>query len=531
MDQHSGPIPAAFHSILTPGSTAPTPHLTLPQDEITRTLAQADRLLAADRWTDAANAYRIALGIRTDLADAWFNLGYALRRSGHFEDAMAAYGEALAHGVRQPEVAHLNRAAILSDHLRRDADAMVELQAALAAAPGFRPALLNLGNLHEERGDRGAAVDCYHRLLGPHRVTADAMRCIALARLLQLQPPASPDDALLTLAREAAADGSIPDRSALATLLFAIGRACDALGDTGAAFAAFSRGKAQAHAGARGYDPARARRRTQALIAASPAPAPGRPSASQAPTPQPVFICGMFRSGSTLLEQVLGGHPDVAIAGELDLLPRMASGVLAPFPATLATLDDVRCEALARDYHGNLLARLPAGSGHARYVTDKRPDNYLLIGLVKRLFPVARIVHTVRHPVDNALSIFMQHLNPRVFDYAGSLGDIGHQYGEYRRLMAHWKQIYPDDLFDFDYDAFVIDPEGTLRPLLEFLGLPWHAGCLAFHRLGNTVKTASYWQVREPLHAGASGRWRRYGEHLGPLLQALAAQGIAVDPD
>ncbi|MCA0393587.1 MAG: sulfotransferase [Proteobacteria bacterium] len=503
-------------------------HVSLTQDEAHRQLKRADALLAGGRWGEAVSTYRTALRSLPLQADAWFNLGYALRRSGQFEDALSAYAQALHSGMREPEMAHLNRAAILSDHLRRDDEALHELRTALELAPGHPHATLNLGNLLEERADREQAADCYRRILDSARADVAVHRDEAMSRLLQLEPPGDPDDALFLRAREQAAPAPRSGgERARASLLFAIGRAYDGLDDVDGAFQAFRAGKQLAHRGHRPYDPARDRQRTLALIAASPAGNPLRLAAA-AHTPEPLFICGMFRSGSTLLEQVLAAHPSITTCGELDLLPRIAAGPLSPYPASLATLDDERRAALSKGYLSDMLARLPEGGVAARYATDKRPDNYLLIGLIKRLFPGARIVHTLRHPLDNALSVYMQHLNPRAFDYAGSLPGIGHHYGEYRRLMAHWKALYPDDIFDFHYDDFVASPEATLRPLLAFLGLPWHENCLAFHRLGNTVKTASYWQVRRPLHGEASGRWRRYRVHLEPLQRAFAAQGIIV---
>lgn len=497
----------------------------LPPSQVPASIAQAraDALLGTGRWEEAIIAYRQLLSADPVRADAWFNLAFACRRCGRFREALAAYGEALRHGVESPEVAHLNRAVILSDHLRSDADAMAELQAALALRPGYGAALLNLGNLHEERGEREEAIDCYRRLQSPSQPPDLAGE--ALARLLRLQPPASTESPLLARVREAASDTAL-DGATRANLLFSLGHTCDALGDTGRAFTAFVEAKRHAHRGRRDYALERDMHRTRALIASSAMPVPGN-AARCTTIPEPVFICGMFRSGSTLLEQVLASHPMVAAGGELDLLPRMVAGPLAPFPASLRTLDTRRCRQLADAYQAEMRARLSLDASETlRYATDKRPDNYLLVGLIKRLFPHAKILHTVRNPLDNALSIFMQHLNPVACDYASSLAAIGHHYGEYRRLIQHWRTLYPGDIHDFDYDAFVAAPETTLRPLLAFLGLPWDPACLAFHQLGNTVKTASYWQVRRPLYADASGRWRRYREHLSPLFDALRAQGV-----
>jgi hypothetical protein len=233
----------------------------------------------------------------------------------------------------------------------------------------------------------------------------------------------------------------------------------------------------------------------------------------------------MFRSGSTLVEQVLGAHERVTAGGELDFLLRLAAERLAPFPASIARLDAARYAGFASEYRA-LIAGLFPHAPAASYVTDKRPDNYQLIGLIRQLFPSARILHTTRHPLDNGLSVFTQHLNPQVAGYACDLGDIGHYFGQYRRLMQHWKALYPADILDVHYDALVRDPETVLRRVFAFLGLEWDAGCLDFHARESTVKTASYWQVRRPLYREASGRWRNYATQLAPLRESLLAAGV-----
>ena len=495
-------------------------------DTIRHLFARADALLGEGRRGEAAAAYRDALGQQPSHAEGWFNLAYALRHEGRFAEALDAYGRALDCGIDRVEQVHLNRAVILSDHLAREDEAESELRAALAAAPGYPPALLNLGNLHEERGRRDDAITCYRQLLSSGVARTGSAGYQALARLAGLERPAVAHDPLYRQLESAARSPAPIEDAVRADLWFALGRTRDALGEHAAAFDAFVHGKRLAHRGHRSYDPERASRLTRALIGAPAAPVIVPPAAAAGP--EPLFICGMFRSGSTLVEQVLSAHPSVATCGELELLPRLVAGTLRPFPASLAMLTPPRAGALAQEYRAALHARLPAEPRAPRYATDKRPDNFRLIGLIKHLFPSARIVHTVRHPLDNGLSILMQHLNPRVFDYAGTLEDIGHHHGEYLRLMAHWKALYPGDIHDFDYDRFVAEPESTLRALLQFLQLPWDPGCLAFHTRQNTVRTASYWQIRRPLYAEASGRWRHYREQLAPLAVALASQGVAL---
>jgi hypothetical protein len=154
-------------------------------------------------------------------------------------------------------------------------------------------------------------------------------------------------------------------------------------------------------------------------------------------------------------------------------------------------------------------------------VTDKRPDNFLYIGLIKRLFPDAKIVHTTRDPLDNCLSIFFLHLDQQM-SYALSLRDIGHYYREYRRLMSYWKSEFAGDIFDFDYDALVQDPQHQLEALCEFLGLPWSGQVPTVTARSAAVKTASVWQVREPLYKTSSGRARHYADQLEELRSELS---------
>jgi hypothetical protein len=160
----------------------------------------------------------------------------------------------------------------------------------------------------------------------------------------------------------------------------------------------------------------------------------------------------------------------------------------------------------------------------AGIVTDKRPDNFLHIGLIKAIFPAAKIIHTFRDPLDNILSLYFLHLDPSMA-YALDLEDAVHWYGQYRRLMSHWRKLYPADILDLNYDALVAEPEPVVRRILDFVGLKWEDGILDFHLADRAVKTASVWQVREPLYRRSSGRWRNYERHLASLREALDTVG------
>lgn len=478
-------------------------------------------LLEAGRMAEAFALYRQLAQQQPELPDVWYNLGYVARRLGQPLLALSAYTGALHRGIAHPEEIHLNRAVILSDDLRRDAEAMQELRKALALCPDYPQALLNLGNLHEEQGQRSDAIACYRQLLQSRAATPElpALQGEALARLAHLQPPEDPDDPRFEELAQAAA--RISDATTRANLLFALGRALDRLDACSRAFTAFAQANEIVRHQAPGYDRAACERLVDALIALFPIPA--QTTDSPQDRPGPLFICGLHRSGSTLLEQVLAAHPQVYAGGELPLLPVPVPGYDANPPAWLDTIGQpAKARALAADYQRRVLDLCPGAAG-CRYLTDKRPDNLLIIGGLKQLFPRARILLTVRDLRDNGLSLYMQHLHPALAPYASDLGDIGHYLHQTRRLADHWKALYPQDVLEFDYDAFVREPQPLLHRLLDALALPWEPACLKFHQRITPVKTASYWQVRQPLNQHASGRWMRYRAYLRPLLDVLGA--------
>ncbi|NWG93060.1 MAG: sulfotransferase [Parvularculaceae bacterium] len=465
-----------------------------------------------------------------DLPDLWYEFARMLKAKGHYELALAAYEEALARGADRPEEIHLNRGVIFADHLRRETDAEAELKEAIAHNPDYAPAWLNLGNLREEVGDKSGAIECYNRILPPTDETeAPHIDCRheALARLWQLVPPNSLADPFLGRLEAAARSKRLLPPETRANLFYALGRSLDALRAYDRAFAAYAEANRFARKAGPPYDRAAIVAEVDRLIEAFPTAA--RRGAGSDGAPEPVFICGMFRSGSTLVEQVLAAHPAVTAGGELNLLNRITEADLAPFPQSIRLLSDAKAERLAANYRRDLVRLFPASAAPGSIVTDKRPDNFLRIGLIKRLFPGAKIIHTVRHPVDTCLSVFFQHIDQTIVGYASDLADCGRYYSQYRRLMAHWKSVYSTDIFDFDYDRFVDEPRAQIQSLLEFLGLPWAERCLEFHTLKNPVKTASYWQVRRPLYRDSSGRRRHYEAHLGPLIGELESAGIEID--
>ncbi len=480
--------------------------------DIRALLRNAVLLERAGRLAEAEAAYLQLLSRWPNLPDSWYNLALLQRRAGRFDAALASYQQALDRGVSQPEEVHLNRGVIYSDHLRQDAAAERELQAALTLNPNYIPALLNLANLREDFGKREEARTIYERILAIEPRSREA-----LARYANLLTPSGPDDPLIGRLHEAIADaGAQPAERA--SLGFALGKSLDACGAYDEAFNAYvrandaSRESAGPHAAL--YDRRGHEQFVDQLIATF--TRDRLPVAASNNAARPIFICGMFRSGSTLTEQVLAGHSRVAAGGEIGFLPSIVRTALAPFPAAMTRATRQDLDLLGARYLEMLSGLFPG----AEHVIDKRPDNFLYIGLIKSLFPNARIIHTTRNPLDNCLSIFFLHLDHSM-GYALDLMDTGHYYGQCRRLMSHWKSLYGADILDFDYDALVREPRPAVERLLAFCGLEWEERCMSFQRVANAVKTASVWQVREPLYQRSSGRWRHYAAQLTPLRDYL----------
>ncbi|MEZ5920974.1 MAG: sulfotransferase [Parvularculaceae bacterium] len=498
------------------------------QDDSLQTLFSATaNLEAAGRASDAIGRCRAFLARDPKNPEAWCELGRLLRGAGAGEEALTAYGEALRFGIDKPEEIHLIRAVILTDQLRRDDEAEAEFRKCLIARPDYPPALLNLGNLAEERGRREDAMD-YYRKLSPdgskNGLANDAyrdLRLLALARLVRLSRPESVDDPLIETL-EVVLEREKIDEETCAALNYSLGETFDRIGEYGRAFSAFEAANRAQSSARRPFRRGALHGAFDRIRRAFPSAIPGGDGGANSGGAAPIFVCGMLRSGSTLVEQVLAAHPEIEAGGELNALFRLTSRMIVPFPEAALSLKADKVEALRKAYFAEIDQAFPGARAVGKRITDKRPDNFMRIGLIKRLFPEAKIVHTIRDARDTCLSNYFQHLEPSLVPYANDLGDLGAYYREYQGLMDHWKNLLGGSIHDFDYDAFVADPRGELEKLLAFLDLPWCEECLSFHCLENSVKTASYWQVREPLYARSSGRWRHYEDRLAPLLAELS---------
>jgi hypothetical protein len=299
---------------------------------------------------------------------------------------------------------------------------------------------------------------------------------------------------------------------------FALGKAYLDIGDSARAFQHLDAGNRWKRA-TFSYDPEAADRWLQRIADTFTPEFLDQRQGAGTPTELPVFIIGMPRSGTTLVEQILSSHPQVVGAGELPALRLIVEGSGA-FPQDMKTMTRDDMARLGQHY----LARVTAlAQGRLRLV-DKMPINFFYAGLISLILPGARIIHCRRDPVDTCLSCYTKHFAGEML-FAYDQVELGAFYRAYQRLMAHWAQVLPAEHYlEVDYEAVVDDLEGEARRLIGFLGLPWDEACLRFHDNRRVVRTASVNQVRQPIYTTSKGRWHRYANHLGPLLAALGVE-------
>jgi len=240
----------------------------------------------------------------------------------------------------------------------------------------------------------------------------------------------------------------------------------------------------------------------------------------------PVIIAGMPRSGTTLTEQIISSHPSVLGAGEVSFWGRAKTAMplrmssAKPFPECVQDLSPEAAKDIAAMYESTLRKVVGPASHGIKHITDKMPHNFLNLGLIALLFPNVKIIHTRRDPIDTCLSIYFQNFND-AHPYSFDLTNLGRHYKQYERIMQHWHNILPGRIMDINYEDTIADPEYWSRKLISHIGLEWDDACLSPHKLERTVKTASHWQVRQPIYKTSVQRWKNYEAYIQPLIEAL----------
>ena len=476
-------------------------------------------LVAAQRFEEAADAYKRSIALEPRLPETYNDLGMTLMWLGRGEEAAAEFEKALA---LKPDFVHaLGNLGEALGSLGRHEQAADCFKRVFDAVPGLALAHFNYGNAMMVLGRIAEARSAFERAvaLAPN----DAVAHRALAGTKTFREGDAQIAALETLAKS---EASLSEAGKV-ELHFALAKVHSDLGRHEVAFAHLEKG----NAGKRRlivYDE-EAELGVLREMATAFSPETIRAKSGQGdPSDVPVFILGMPRSGTTLVERILASHPDVFGAGELTDFGDAAVGGYAPkplpFDAASLTGDELR--GMGGRYLAQVLPRAP----QARRITDKLPANFRFVGLIHLALPNARIIHVRRDPLDTCFSCYSQ-LFVRNLEYTYDLGELGRYYRAYEALMAHWRAILPAGvMLEVEYEALVNDFEAGARRLVEFCGLEWDARCLRFHEAAGAVQTASAVQVRQPVFRSSVGRWRHYEEYLGPLREVLEAERSGQTP-
>jgi tetratricopeptide (TPR) repeat protein len=428
----------------------------------------------------AGQATRVAIEIDPDNAECHYVLGQVHHELDHHDEALACIDKALELSSEAAEY-HSFRGVLLKSAGRLD-EARVAIRKSLEINPEFYPAYSNLNDLETFEADHDLVVKMQEVL--------------------------------------AKADNPYAER--YVPLYFTLAKALEDAGDYPEALVSYQTGARLRRAQLK-YDEADTANFFGLIKTTFTPEVFANRTWGGHPSKTPVFIVGMPRSGSTLVEQILSSHPQAFGAGEVKILNRVLGTLrdrlpsIPKYPGMVEALEPAHWVEITSGY----LTDLKRDAGDAARITDKLLTNFYFVGLIQLMFPNAKIIHTRRNPVDSCLSTYTKLFKddmPHSYDF----GELGRYYLMYEDLMKHWEQVLPPGvMMNVDYESVIDDLEGNARALVDHVGLEWDEACLEFHKSTRSVKTASVVQVRRPVYRTSVERWRRYGDGLNPLLEAL----------
>lgn len=474
----------------------------------------ANLLASMNRHAEAEQIFRKAIDLEPNYVEAYNNLSNILRNLDRRDEALQVLSRALEI-TPNFALAHNNIGNIKRD-LDQLRDAEESYRAAIQSEPDLAIAHFNLGNVLRDTGRTAEAAKSFRRAIDLNPSHADAYRHLVQVENLK------PDDGLVALMQARYDNIYITDEDKT-HFAFALGRVYDRAEKWDRAFEYFQVAN-RLHRASYQYDVRSEGQLLKRIKETCTASRWSKLPSSAIDDSTPIFIVGMMRSGTTLMEQILASHSEVVGGGELRYIQDIVNGLRArtskPYPNCIEGLTQDDADEMGRTY----LRRVREAFGNeARFITDKMPQNFVYLGLIERLLPKSRIIYMKRDPMDVALSIFSI-LFTFGHPYAYDLKEIG-QYTRFsEQVMEHWIGLFGEKIHVQSYEDLVADPEHEISKVLDFCGLAFEPACLDFHATERTVNTASASQVRERLNGSSIGRWKPYERYLRPLKAGLAAR-------
>ena len=469
--------------------------------------------MKVQQWSDAEALLERAVEIAPDFHQGWMDLGLARQE----QDKMDAAADAFRRVIRLKPGRPHGYTSLGTVHAMtgRHEEALEQFAEALQRDPADFNALSGTGHVLKTIGRQREAIASYRECVRQHGDHGETWWSMANLKTFRFN-----DSDIEEMERRAAREDLVEEQRA--NFLFALGKAYEDRGDYDMAFARYASGNANRREREK-YDPVQTADLHDRFIKVFTREFVDANSGAGCDSRAPIFIVGLPRSGSTLIEQILASHPDVEGTHELPDLGRIARAVgmgredRLAYPDVVPHLDHEELRSMGEEY----LARTARHreTGRPRF-TDKLPNNFVHVGLVSLILPNAKIINAKRHPLDSCLGSYKQ-LFARGQPFTYDQFEVAEFYLEYQRLMEHWHDVLPANVLDVQYEQVVDDLETEVRRLLEYCELSWNDACLRFWETDRAVKTASSEQVRTPIYSGAKHRWRNYEHHLGPMIEVL----------
>ena len=468
---------------------------------------------------DAIKSYAKAVQLKPDYAVAYNNRGNALQGLGQLEEAIKSYDQAIQLKFDFAE-AYYNRGIMLKD-LGRPEEAIKSYAKAIQFKPDLAEAYNNLGIVFHQSGRLDKAVENYRKALQANSDLAEVYpQLSSIKKYTEFDADIQAMKKILT-SKES-------DDWQKIIIGFALGKAFEDLKQHENFFQCIKNAN-HLHRSSYSYSISNSTaffNRIKKIFSKEffTVQDDSGQESSEKSAVRAIFILGMPRSGTTLVEQILASHPYVFGAGELSTLSEVVKNLgrlkkIGKYPQCIPGLDQDDFKRLGSAYLNKLAAYR---SKDESYITDKIPQNFLYIGLIKKILPRAKVIHCKRDPMDTCFSIFKTFFSTKnSHPYAYEMTELGRYYNLYADLMKHWHKLLPDFVYDIEYENLVMDQEEQTRKLLAYCGLPWDDACLAFHKTKRRVATASSVQVRQPMYTDSVERWKQHAKQLEPLRRAI----------